>query len=446
MLRAMIVESRPLHAEDYNPPSKKSLSDPTNPKGYDVADLVARVDGVRATLATLVTTIGGLAVDAQIKQSDGSLKAVTTLRDAVVELDKANVQFVDAQFVFGNTPALQLQQLLIDAANHGLAYAFPSAVTPSTDALKAPLLEQARSVLHRLGTAVDRATALTTGIAADATIENVVTAYIAAGKLLLGESFAIIPLFTYNNEADILQSHSDEAQLLDHATNQLGMVFPADEWLENSAHVRPKLARWDYVRALHETLNASTLALHPVQLPFRARDSWVAVEFPELYKTVDEKGDPVDVPFTIQHDTLSVTVHGVDAFAAGAKHGGLLIDDWTEVIPTRDETTGLSFNYNQPNAMPPQALLLAVTPKITGHWDWQALVGVLEDTLLRAKLRAVEPALLDKQGKAELSVLLPAILSSFSEYDLDIALDYRITVADVYKNAPVKTAFDHLNV
>ena len=369
---------------------------------------------------------------------------MTTLRDAVVELDKANAQFVDGPFVFGNAAALQLQQLLLDAANHGLAYAFPSAVTPWTDALKAPLLEQARSVVHRLSTAVDNATALTTGIAVDATIEKVVSTYVAAGKLLFGEAFAIIPLFVYNNEADILKSHAEEVQLLDHATTKLDMTFPADEWLQNAAHVRPKLARWDYVRALQETLNGSTMALHPVQLPFRARDSWVAVEFPELYETVNETGDPVNIPFTIQHDTLSATVHGVAAFVAGVKQGGLLIDDWTEVIPTKDETTGISFNYNQPNAMPPQALLLAVTPKITGHWDWLALVGVLEDTLLRAKLRAVEPALLDKEDKAELSVLLPAILSSFSEYDLDIALDYRVNIADVYKESPVKTAFTHL--
>ena len=445
MLRSMIVESRPLHAEDYDPPSKKSVSDPTNPKGYDAADLVARVNLVRATLAALVAAIGNLAVNAQIKQSDGTLTAVTTLRDAVVELDKANAQFADGPFVFADAAALQLQQFLLDAANHGLAYAFPSAVTPTTDVLKAALLEQARSVVHRLGAAVDNATALITGTAADATIEKVVSTCIAAGKLLFGEAFAIIPLFVYNNETDILQSHAGEAQLLDHATTTLGMTFPADEWLQNAAHVRPKLARWDYVRALQETLNAQTMALHPVQLPFRARDSWVAVEFPELYETVDEKGDPITIPLTIQHDTLSATVHGVAAFVAGARQGGLLIDDWTEMIPTKDETTGISFNYNQPNAMPPQALLLAVTPKITGHWDWLELVGVLEDTLLRAKLRAVDPALLDKENKAEISVLLPAILSSFSEYDLDIALDYRINVDAVYKQSAVKTAFTHLN-
>jgi hypothetical protein len=151
----------------------------------------------------------------------------------------------------------------------------------------------------------------------------------------------------------------------------------------------------------------------------------------------------VNIPFTISHDTLSATIHGAHAFAAGAKQSGLLIDDWTEVIPTSNEMTGISFNYNQPNAIPPQALLLAVTPKITGHWDWNDLVGVLEDTLLRAKLRAVEPLLLDKQDKPELSVLLPALLAGFSEYDLDVSLDYRLNLVAVMQDSPIKAAFTH---
>jgi hypothetical protein len=445
MLRSLLVESRPLQAEDFNPPAKKSLSDLANPKGYDLADLTARVNAARAVLGALVTALGNVPLQTQIRQSDGSMKAVTSLLEAVVELDLANAQFADGPLTFTSTAALQLRQFMLDAANHGLAYAFPSAVSPATDAEKVPLLEQARSVLHRLSAAVGRAAALVADLKPDATVETRVTAHLDAGKQLFGEAFAIIPLFVYNNEADILQSHADEAQLLGHAATQLQMSFPADEWLQNVAHVRPKLARWDYVRTLHETLNASTLALRPVQLPFRAKDSWVAVEFPETYDTLDEDGNPTTVPFTISNDTLSITVHGAHAFVAGAKQGGLLIDDWTEVIPTRAETTGIAFNHNQPNAMPPQALLLAVAPKITGHWEWSSLVGVLEDTLLRAKLRAVEPKLLDMQEKPELSVLLPSLLASFSEYDLDISLDYRLNLLSVLLEHPIKTASSRPN-
>ena len=445
MLRSIIVESRSLNAEDFDPPSKRSLSDPANPKGYDLLDLQGRVDVARSTLGALVTLMGNLPVQAEIKQNDGSMKAVSNLADAVVELDAANALFADGPLIFSNADAIQLQQMLIDAANHGLAYAFPSSVTPITDAQKVPLLEQARSVLHRLKAAVEKAATLITAIKAEATIEKQVAVYTEAGKQLFNDAFIIIPRFVYNNESDIMQSHAAEGQLLDHAQTTLQMSFPADEWLQNAAHVRPKLARWDYVRTLHETLNGSTIELHPVQLPFRAKDSWIAVEFPETYESIDDDGNPVNIPFTISHDTLSATVHGAHAFVAGAKQCGLLIDDWTEIIPTRSETTGIAFNYNQPNAMPPQALLLAVTPKITGHWNWDDLVGVLEDTLLRAKLRAIEPQLLDTEDKPELSVLLPALLSGFSEYDLDVSLDFRLNLLAVLQASPIMTAASHIN-
>jgi hypothetical protein len=442
-LRSMIVESRPLHAEDFDPPARQSQSDPANPRGYDLPDLQGRIQVAQATLGALVVQLGNLPVHAEVEQSDGSIVMANTLADAVAALDAANASFADGPFSFNGASALQ--PMLVDAANHGMAYAFPTAVNPVTDDQKVQLLEQARSVLHRLTLAVDDAAALIADIQPDATVEKQVSIHLEAGKQLFSDAFTIIPRFVYNNESDIVQSHAAEGQLLDHARTVLRMSFPADEWLQNAAHVRPKLARWDYIRTLHETLNAATLELHPVQLPFRAKDSWVAVEFPDTYESVDEDGNPANIPFMISHDTLCVAVHGAHAFAPGAKQCGLLIDDWTEVIPTSSETTGITFNYDQPNAMPPQAVLLAVTPNVTGHWDWNELVGVLEDTLLRAKLRAVEPQLLDKQDNPELSVMLPALLAGFSEYDLDVSLDYRLNLLAVLRDSPIKVASSHLN-
>lgn len=102
--------------------------------------------------------------------------------------------------------------------------------------------------------------------------------------------------------------------------------------------------------------------------------------------------------------------------------------------------TGITFNYNQPNASPPQALLLAVTPEEKGNWTWDELVGILNDTLRRAKLRAVEPRLLEQLKRPESNVLLPAVLADFSQYDLNVALDYRINLLFYAQLIPIISA------
>jgi hypothetical protein len=97
---------------------------------------------------------------------------------------------------------------------------------------------------------------------------------------------------------------------------------------------------------------------------------------------------------------------------------GILIDEWTELVPDKQETTGIAFHYDQPNAMPPQALLLAVTPEIKGNWTWQDLMDILNDTLDRAKTRAVEPDQIDNSAYAQ---FLPALLTAFSSSPVTIS-------------------------
>src|SRR5688500_3340148 len=110
-------------------------------------------------------------------------------------------------------------------------------------------------------------------------------------------------------------------------------------------------------------------------------------------------------------DFLSIVRQHPEAYAAGAPQAGLVVDEWNEVIPNRIETTGIAVHYNQPSTEPPQCLLVAVSPKITGRWDWDDLVETLTDTLDRAKRRAVEPDFLRTTPYAQ---LLPAVLSTFT--------------------------------
>jgi hypothetical protein len=311
-----------------------------------------------------------------------------------------------------------------------MADSFPAFISPISDDKKIVLLTQVQNVARRMKTIIDGVAKLEDEEDDAVEVEKKINLLINAGKLMFDGSFNILPVFTYSNVADIQSSYADREQLVRYAKEQLKMNFVADEWLQNIAHVRPRLATWDGIRTLSEIFTGEELTITPVQLPYRANDSWIAVEFPSELKP--------GIPFNIDRDTLSITIHGDAAFNTGNEQCGLLVDEIVEMIPNRNEITGLTFNYNQPNALPPQAILLAVTPKEKGHWEWEDLVGILNDTLLRAKQRAIEPDILNKSTNSQIGVLLPAILASFSTDDLDLALDYRTNVTFYNENSPVK--------
>jgi hypothetical protein len=60
-----------------------------------------------------------------------------------------------------------------------------------------------------------------------------------------------------------------------------------------------------------------------------------------------------------------------------------------EVVPSRRETTGLTFHYDQPNSAAPQALLLGVPADGRAVWDLDSLEAIMRETVELARLRAV---------------------------------------------------------
>jgi hypothetical protein len=170
------------------------------------------------------------------------------------------------------------------------------------------------------------------------------------------------------------------------------------------------------VRMLSETFGAETGECSPLQLPYRTKDTWLGVEFP--------KGT------AIVHDTIAVVQCLPQGFTPTTSQCGFLIDEWTETLPQKEEVTGITFNYDAPNSAPPAAILLAVTPVETGHWSWDNLVATVLDTFERAKLRAVEPDMIETllSGFAQ---LLPTTVAEFTTGKSTINLDYARNVAFV---------------
>ena len=439
-LRALLLESRALNAQDFLPASGGKDTtipvDKNNPKGYDLAELRSRVNSTLNTLTGLADNIDGAgAPTVQLDIINDPANPADNeafsgkLGDAFAKLEELKLQFTDAEkltITFSLADAETLHQTLRSVANFGIADAFPSEADLSIDSAKAALLARAQRTARRLRRSdpkdgvLDRATATLNLATSDKSIEAQVLLVLEAGRILFGETFNWLPKFSCFNEIDIATADADRNQLLQHAisvTPGITATELVDEWLQGLARVRKLLYRWEIVRTLADALTDVTLNMLPIQIPFRANDSWLAVELPAT-----DPDDPTKA-FGISRDTLSIAAHGSTAFQPGSKQSGVLIDDWTEEIPTATETTGISFRYNQPNAAPPQALLLAVTPEETGSWNWDALVGILNDTLQRAKRRAVEPDQLEKDSPVW-NALAPALVSEFSTIEqADVSLD-----------------------
>ena len=144
----------------------------------------------------------------------------------------------------------------------------------------------------------------------------------------------------------------------------VGRDFPVDDWLHGVARVRDKMRHWENAILLTEAFGAAPPVPTPIQLPFQTNDAWLALEIP-----------PPAAPEApaIERDRLLYTAHFTVDFDQTKPIAGLLVDEWSEVIPEATETTGVTFHYDRPNSEPPQCWLLALPAAMDGSWKWEEL-------------------------------------------------------------------------
>jgi hypothetical protein len=167
-------------------------------------------------------------------------------------------------------------------------------------------------------------------------------------------------------------------------------------WLHKMWRVRAPLARWRRLALYAGALDAST-ALTVAQLEPRAYGRWVALPF-EL--AADRRGlavPPSGCVSLVMAKPLGVT---------GA-WTGVLLDEWTEVIPNARELTGIAFHYDDPGAEAPHAVLVAVPPSEGAPWTSDSLFETIDETLGLAQVRALGP-----QALGDLAQVLPAVYLS----------------------------------
>ncbi|HEU4891602.1 MAG TPA: hypothetical protein VFT47_08630 [Vicinamibacterales bacterium] len=237
----------------------------------------------------------------------------------------------------------------------------------------------------------------------------------AAARALLTEEFRLIPEFDLQPDqgtelANALAA-SRNGDLFLYLTappepERAALDFPVDTWLSGVARVREKMFAWEQAVTFATALGRPEPALDPLQLPFVADDRWLAMEIPP-----DQKLDK---------DRLLYTAHFAAPFNAGGRQCGVLIDEWTETIPTSSVDTGIVFHHDRPNCEAPQAMLLVTPSEFRGSWRWEDLVGALNETLDFAKRRAIEPRHIDASPYAP---FLPATVVATQVQQLTIALE-----------------------
>ncbi|MCL4236549.1 MAG: hypothetical protein KJ042_18755, partial [Deltaproteobacteria bacterium] len=194
---------------------------------------------------------------------------------------------------------------------------------------------------------------------------------------------------------------------------QRGIDFPIDDFLHGIARVRDKMQAWEDTAMLAATLGRVEPALTPMQLPHRPGEGWLALE--------------IDPATNIDSARLLYTAHygpGAETPATAGVTGrtcGLVIDEWSEVIPARDETAGVAVHFDRPNSEPPQCMLLVASPGHEGKWSWNDLIDGIDEALSLAQLRAVSPQHVEMEDYAR---FLPATVSAATLYGVAISANF----------------------
>ncbi|HEU4998562.1 MAG TPA: hypothetical protein VFT68_06420, partial [Lapillicoccus sp.] len=259
------------------------------------------------------------------------------------------------------------------AADLGVEASVPHLGVDGTPATLTELRDQANVVAAAMATASARAADLPP-------VDRV--------KTLLGAQFPVLPRFTVADPASL------RASLAGRATLCAGDDLAPGAWLRGMALVREGVERFARVRGAAELLHSTDVVprdLAVAQLPHNPRDRWLAL--------------PYERTPTGQ---LAVVAQLSGAVDVGAPLAGLFVDGWTETIPAREETTGLTFHHDAPNARAPQTILVAVPPTLTDPaWSVETLLDTLTEAQQLARIRSVGPDRLRWLGTLLPTVVVP---------------------------------------
>jgi hypothetical protein len=345
--------------------------------------------------------------DAEPTAVPAALRLSTRAQAAADSLRATTGQLQTTLTTGAQPPAAEaLRTGLMALAAYGIPGAIPVSATGDTPAIRSALKTQAESVAREAAARVQRLDAVEKEY-------NALVAALAAAPLaaqpsptqtrdshlnrlaaIFGPELLVLAPFAVLNAADVRSTLAASDTLQDRKPQEVMT------WFQRAARVRDGAGRLHATLLYAEALGGASLGLSVGQLPYLANDRWVGLPLVQPTTTDGRPPRPPRPP----GGRLSLVVHAPTAVDATKPVVGLLVDEWTEVVPSPQETTGLVFHYDQPSARAPQAILLAVAPDGQPAWDLETLEATLLETIELAKLRAVDPVVL-----SEAEPYLPAL-------------------------------------
>lgn len=334
-VKDLVTAARPLDARDLTQPETEAQSG-----RIDLEDLQQRAD-------TAVAHLSNAHRHLQLE--------IANARGAAPDLDRLRTAFSRLYYL-------------------GFPEAVPGSAQGDDDQARAVLLEQAVPLLKSVQQRLARLEQLASNRAVTSQPDRLVEYYVQRLQTVFGPEFRVLPQFQPIQLQPLQQAWSQSLAL------QGDNPLAAMAWLDQMAPVRPGCQRLQtsltYAAALDATVEPP---LTVGQLPYAPGDRWVALPQPD---------GAIASPRTA---LVALMPHSLPAKGPLV---GLMIDEWVDTIPNPQETAGVAFHFNAPQAQAPQAILLAVPPPGQTQWRLDTLEAILQETLDLAQLRTVDNAAL----------------------------------------------------
>jgi hypothetical protein len=264
------------------------------------------------------------------------------------------------------------------------AAAYQADAFPDPGATDADLALLVMSVKGELGRRA--ADVLAIAPAADATNADIISASINQLRTIFGRNtLVVLPSQFPPNAGELEQSLEALEHPLDIADPTLVISDPSSffaphqgpgRFLQQAFRMHERLAAWRRFSLYAGAFGVPSPRVSVAQLPFVANEDWVGRTAPKDSRT----------------SLLFISGNGQTG-RPDPTHPwrGLLLDQWTELVPGATAQTGLTFHYDSQNSEAPQVILMAVqSGQAAGSWTQDELAAIVNETLDLAQIRPVD--------------------------------------------------------